>query len=501
MLAHAATYVGYNASNQGASTCGVNCDTNGNNANVGIGETIQSPLTGQLAQVGFMTGSQVPTKVVVLTFPTTSQMSGSSYSCGSAGTCGRISSGLTFTVADVEVLSGLAGSTFYTISLSNPVSVTQNQWIAIVFLSTASNNGYLMAVSANGNANVLDTLFNFGTVNPSGNYNSAVGNIADIVGGSFQGQASLSGITQCYGNCGSPAITLTNSNATKTVAFNQSITLFYDFQSQLNGFFLNVTANLGIAAASSQQIFIGIYTVDVACPITSAPFGPNCPGSLKQATSYGGQTPKGRIFMKATPNQFTIQNGEWIGISISATLSGVSLNSTNTTCAASFACNTGLFYTGGNTPQTITSSASCDTPGPCSIAGIDNLGLWTWIQGTQVGTPNTPPTSSCTNNFAQLDCLLPAMSNGLCNVLTASCQTSASLFWVIMLALLGFLVATVGMSSAHVTRFVGAGELFLFLFMAWFFIFAGIGLIESFVIIFFLFIGAAVFGKTARNYF
>jgi hypothetical protein len=41
----------------------------------------------------------------------------------------------------------------------------------------------------------------------------------------------------------------------------------------------------------------------------------------------------------------------------------------------------------------------------------------------------------------------------------------------------------------------------MFFFLAWFFIFAGIGLLQSFVIIFFLFIGATVFGKTARNYF
>ena len=63
------------------------------------------------------------------------------------------------------------------------------------------------------------------------------------------------------------------------------------------------------------------------------------------------------------------------------------------------------------------------------------------------------------------------------------------------------MLVTVGFASAHVTKFVAAGDVFLFFFLSWFFIFVGVNLVESFVVIFFLFIGATVFGKTARNYF
>lgn len=277
------------------------------------------------------------------------------------------------------------------------------------------------------------------------------------------------------------------------------MTIFYEFQSNLNGQLANVTTNVAKTYSNGQQVSLGAY--QAICQAGVTPFTVNCPGSLITSATSQFNVLKGRF---AIIPQFTVTAGQWIAIGATGKVSGLDLNETNGTCGdtTSGICANGMQYSTGAIPSVLSNTAGCTaTNSPCNTVGISSTGLWAFIIGNIVAGGITPITALCTNNFAQLDCLLPAMSNGLCSVVTAGCQTSGSLFWVIMLAFLGLIVATVGMSSAHITRFIGAGEVFLFLFMGWFFIFAGIGLIQSFVIIFFLFIGATVFGKTARNYF
>ena len=308
-------------------------------------------------------------------------------------------------------------------------------------------------------------------------------------------------LTACFGNCGNPAVTLINANATKQINFNQSITIFYEFQAQLNGAILNVTTNLGIATSSSQVLTLGIYTANCAAGLT--PFSNTCQG-LAARSFTAGASPKGQFVMPQTTTQnLAVTTGEWIGISFSAVLSGVIVNETNAVCGGSQCQNPpGLLWTTGNTPPTIANSQACTTSGsPCNFSGIGQTGLWTFIIGNTVVAPPTPTVTGCVNNFAQLDCLLPALSNGSCLSLTPGCQTAGSLFWILILTVLSFFVVTIGFSSAHVTRFIAAGDVFMFFFLTFFFMFAGVGLILSFVIIFFLFIGATVFSRTARNYF
>jgi hypothetical protein len=312
---------------------------------------------------------------------------------------------------------------------------------------------------------------------------------------------SVTALTQCYGACGNPAITLVNTNATHAINFNQSFTIFYEFQSGINGVLLNVTVNSAKTYTNQQNIGLGVYTA--TCGAGQTPFTTACSGLLQQSNQARNPA-KGRFSLT---QPVTVTNGEWIGIAVSASISGFDLNNTNAGCGiagdAGICVNPpGMSYTTGFLSPILSQVAACTSNGsPCNTAGISTTGLWAWITGNVIGPAVPVTTGPCTNNFAQLDCLLPALSNGACSVVTASCQTSGSLFWIIILTFLGFIVATVGMSSAHITRFIGAGEIFLFLFLAWFFIFAGVGLIESFVVIFFLFIGAAVFGKTARQYF
>jgi len=311
---------------------------------------------------------------------------------------------------------------------------------------------------------------------------------------------SVTSLTQCYGACGNPAITLINTNATHTVNFNQSFTLFYEFQSGINGVLLNVTTNIAKTYANGQNVALGVYTA--SCGAGQTPFTTACGGLLQSSTQRANPV-KGR-FALTVP--VTVSSGEWIGIAVSATLSGLDLNNTNAGCGISgdggICVNPpGMSFTTGMLPSIVSTSAACTANGsPCNTAGISTTGLWAWINGNIIGgTPSQ--NTACTNNFAQLDCMIPAMVNGLCSVVTASCQTSTALLWIIILSFTSFLLLTVGFASAHVTKFVAAGDVFMFLFLGWFFIFAGLGVLQSFVIIFFLFIGAVAFGKTARNYF
>lgn len=288
--------------------------------------------------------------------------------------------------------------------------------------------------------------------------------------------------TACYGNCGNPAVTLANTNSTHTVAFNQSITLLYTFQSQLNGQVLNVTTNVAKNYINGQTVTVGIYTV-ATCPPGTPAFSTPCPGTLQAMISIRNPG-KG---VQSLPNQSVpVSAGQWVGIGLTGTFTGLDINDTNT--------QVGMAQVAGAMPPTISQTTT--------FSAVSKVGLWAYIVGNTITGPNLPPQGpTCTNNWAQLDCLIPALSNGMCFVVTASCQTSGSLFWIIILTVLSFLVVTIGFASAHVTKFVAAGDVFLFFFLAWFFIFVGVGVIQSFVVIFFLFIGATVFGKTARNYF
>ena len=315
-----------------------------------------------------------------------------------------------------------------------------------------------------------------------------------LLGGSNPSTTSNSA---CYGNCGSPAVTLINPNATHTVNFNLSITLFYAFQSPVNGFINNMTVNIAKPYTNGIQVGIGIYTAN--CPVDVQPFTAQCQGTLvtsKQNFVFG----KGR---DSTVSNAPISAGQWVAIAVSAQFSGLDLNETNTLCSTGCFDSGHLQYANGGIQPILSGVSRCASTGtPCNTAGIDSTGIWAYVTGTTVGVPPPPPTTGgCANNWAQLDCLLPALSNGMCLVVTASCQTSGSLFWIFILTVVSFLLVTVGFASAHVTKFVAAGDVFIFFFLGWFFIFVGVNLIESLVTIFFLFMGAVVFGKTARNYF
>ena len=491
-LVFASTYVGYGSSNQGSSTCGTNCEGDSGSGVLALGETIQSPFTGTLTSVGIFTGNTVPNQVVVLTFPVGSNPTFTNYSCGSAGTCSVIANGQTFTVQDVESITGLSTSAFFTINLASPVSVTLNQWVAIVYMITGgSAASYIMLVGSGGQTGAtLDTGFTFGSTNPAtGSTASSQGPgvaSAGIVGGSFTAQGTSGGtltVTQCYGNCGTPPITLVNTNSTHSVNFNQSIQLFYQFQSNLNGFLLNVTTN---AAKSYVNTANGpIFTVYLvqSCPLGQQPFTQQCPG-VSQSSGGFLSVPKGRSSLANL--KVAVSNGQWVGIALSAPFSGFDVNDTNTIVP--------MFQTNQN--GVITSASSFST--------TSKVGLWAWIVGNVVsGSGPTSPTGPCTN-LGFLDCFFTNLVNSFCSNVTTACQTSSAILWTIIFTIITMMLLAYGESRIAPSNkglTLVTPELGLTFFIGFLLMMAGIGLVTAFAITFFIMIFTLLFAKHTGKFF
>lgn len=398
--------MGYTNTQAGALTCGSfgNCEvctaSAPSGSSCGTGSVIQSPLTGTLTSVTLFTGTGLPNQVEIATFPVGSTPTSTTSACGYSGqlyNCQHVQDGNSFTVQDVEGLSGVVAQTLTTVLLANPVPVALNQWVAIQFTNTGGvANGLILQVCSNNvgtscgsivASGVWDLCLNFGTISPTvGTSYSSTGQVSGFcgngmfTGGTFTATGQSGGIvvtTQCYGNCGTPPVTLTNTNSTHLINFNQSITLFYEFQSNLNGFILNITASLAKSYNNGQQAYLAIYEIP-SCPVGVTPFSAQCPGQQQRGASFAA-TAKGRFFLST--NNLAVSNGEWVGIALSGSFSGLDINDTNT--------NVPLFQTSGIIPQIIQSSSS----NSC----VCKMGLWSWISGNVVinGPPGGGPSGFC----------------------------------------------------------------------------------------------------------
>lgn len=493
-LAHASTYVGYGSTNLGGNTCGTNC-LNPGDANHGIGQTIQAPFTGQLTGAGFFVGSVAPTQIVIGTFAPGVTPTSSTASCGGAGTDSGINGGQSFSVQDVESLSGVVGQSFNTVNLANPVSVTQNQYVTITFMISSNfGPGMLMLLGTGASTSFFDTIVNFGTSSPTvGNSYSTsngAGQCGPIVGGSFTpvGQSGTTvTVTQCYGNCGSPPITLVNTNSTHAINFNQSVTLLYEFQSNLNGFVINVTTNVGRNYNNGIGIIQAIYTIP-SCPTGATPFSSTCPGFIASGWNVVGNPGKGR----STNGNYLIpvSNGQWVGITITATMSGLDLNDTNTGIA--------LFQTNGG-------GCACPPPPTISSATLrdagSKIGLWAFIRGNVITSAPPASTPGVCESFAGIDCLFPAIVNGFCTNFTQSCQTSSALFWVVMLSIFVMFILQFGVSRLLPnSKFIAGGEIFILLFISFILMFSGLGLLPIWIPVLIFFLVSLFMGKSVGKY-
>jgi hypothetical protein len=488
-LAYASTYVGYTSTNQGGSTCGGNCE--GNTATTdATGEIIQAPFAGQIISAGFFTGSAVPTSIVIMTGATT--LGSTNYNCGGAGTCNFANPGQTFTVKDVETLTGLAGSTFFTVALAAPVTVTQNQFVAIVFIRTTDTNPILMFVGTGGQTTTSDVCFNFPSSNPAIGSTSNTGSGAcvaagaAIVGGTFNPVGTTGTTitqTQCYGNCGSPAITLANTNSTHSVNFNQSITLIYEFQSNINGFLLNVTTSIAKNYNNGIQVFISVYEV-ISCPSGQLPFTLQCPGQFLQGRSQSNPA-KGQLSMVSSLGQIPVANGQWVAISITSQFGPLDINDTNT--------NVPLFQAQGNGGLVSVSPAS-------NLCAGCKMGLWAFIVGNVVtgGGPLTPSPGASCPGF--LDCIIPSLVFSLCSNQTPTCISSSGLLWAVLLSIFfSFFVWKMGANIMPGVK-LPFGEIFMLLMLVWIFVLTGVGLILVWVPLFFFFVISLLVGKKTGVY-
>jgi hypothetical protein len=287
-------------------------------------------------------------------------------------------------------------------------------------------------------------------------------------------------VTSCLGNCGTPAVTLTNTNSTHGFAFNQSLTVLYEFQSPLNGFLLNVTTSLAKSYTNGQTVTLGVYTV-ASCSAGTTPFSNLCPGNLASSAGIGNPG-KGKFSLKNL--QVPVSNGQWVAIAVSGGFSPLDLNDTNTAVP--------LFQTTGSIPPLITGT----TASSCAC----KMGLWAFIIGNVITAPPPSVTNACPS-LATLDCILPALVNGLCSNITPSCQTSSALLWILGLTIVSELALVMGFDRISPGRSLPFGETFTLILLIWIFIMTGLSLLFVWVPVFIFMIGALMFSKHTGRFF
>ncbi|TLX84224.1 MAG: hypothetical protein E6L04_07395 [Thaumarchaeota archaeon] len=290
-------------------------------------------------------------------------------------------------------------------------------------------------------------------------------------------------ITQCYGNCGSPPITIINTNTTHTVNFNQSYSLFYEFQSNLQGKINNVTVNLGKSYSNGQQVGLGLYLAN--CGAGQIPFTLQCAGTLQPGASLSSPNPsKGKFTIKG--GDATVSSGTWVAIAVTGLFSGLDLNQTNASCGTtgSGICNNppGMLFTRGTIPQLISDSSACTVSvSPCNISGISNTLLYAWITGSIIAGAIPPPTSAgCIN--ADLSCFLVASA---CGLTPSNCFIGGSIIMFIyfMVFVIGIVLAISYINREYETQIHFPPSIFFLFFLVELFTFTAMGLIPQYVTI------------------
>ena len=274
-----------------------------------------------------------------------------------------------------------------------------------------------------------------------------------------------SSLVGCFGNCGSPAITLANTNSTHTIAFNTSITLLYEWQNNLNGYFNNVTVPIA-KSYTNQFVGLEVYIVH-GCPAGQAPFTNVCP-AFGFGHLYGPTLAKGRLTLAFNNFQINVAAGDFLAVGVSAFYTGFDINDTNTGVQA--------FQTSGITPSPITNTQVFN--------GAFKMGLWAFVTGTTVS--NVPPPPTPTTNCPGLDCILVLIVNSFCTNVTQACQTGAAFFWTIILT--GITILTILYFAAQLfpgitPKALGLGELAIIVFIGWLVAFTSLGVMPAFFMV------------------
>lgn len=288
--------------------------------------------------------------------------------------------------------------------------------------------------------------------------------------------------TACYGNCGNPAVTLANTNSTHLVNFNLSITLFYQFQSQLNGQVLNVTTNVAKSYSNGLTMTLGIYVVATCGPGVPA-FTTACPGILQKTQSFQNPSKGTNVFANAN---VPVSAGQWVGLAVTSSLAGLDINDTNTAVQ--------MWQTQGS--QGLPAIIAASTV----FSAASKVGLWGFITGntiTGIGPP-TPPTGGTCAGF--LDCLLPNWVASLCTNQTPTCTNASGLIWALILTTFTSFFIWKGGSNILPGTKLPYGEMFLLLLLVWVFVLSGLQLLFVWVPLFFFFVVSLLLGKKTGVY-
>jgi len=243
---------------------------------------------------------------------------------------------------------------------------------------------------------------------------------------------------------------------------------------------VNVTTNLAKTYTSSfNSPLLGFYKA--TCSVGIAPGSITCPFLLQQGVNTAVTT-KGRASMGGG-TQYTAVSGDWIAIAVSAQISGLDLNDTNT--------NVQMFQTSGAIPFSISQETV--------FSATSKIGLWTWLQGTTV-TSLPPPASRVSNCSGLLDCILPNLVFSFCSNQTPACTNASALVWALILSIVTTFFTLKGGGDLLPGIRIPIGEIFTFSLLIWIFVMSGLTLLFVWVPLFFFFAISLAYGKHTGKY-
>lgn len=286
---------------------------------------------------------------------------------------------------------------------------------------------------------------------------------------------SVTQVSNCYGNCGSPAVTRTNTNSTKTINFNLTQTFFYENQILFPALILNESASVACTYGTAQcpnanTLILSLYVTASQC-VGAVPFTNTCPGTLVFQSSVVNPV-KGLFTIK--PN-YSVFGGQWIALAFSASRDQMQINDTNT------AVN--IFNTPG-TPSSLSQATA---------QGTSKANVYAWATGNTVtGGGITPAPTVCINtDFA---CFMIASA---CALTPSNCFIGGAVYLFIYFVVF---VSGVSIAIAYVNREYEyeihlPPALFFLFFLLELFMFTAMGLIPQYVtIVIFLFTALGVAG-------
>lgn len=235
---------------------------------------------------------------------------------------------------------------------------------------------------------------------------------------------SVTQVSNCYGNCGTPAVTTTNTNSTKGINFNLTQTYFYENQITFPALLVNMSAQIACSYGTTQCPFaetltLGVWATQTQC-FGATPFTPTCPAQLVASSQVVSPT-KGLFTF---PVNFGVFTGQWIALGFSGSRSGLQINDTNT------AVN--IFNTSGF-PASLSNTAS---------QGQSKAEVYAWATGNTIIGGGIIPANNLCSQAVDFIC---TMNLAACGLTPSNCLVGA--------LILGFMWAIVSIVFLEVALF------------------------------------------------